>query len=89
MMIKTLLILTMIIVAFCLLKTYDKWADKQMTCNKTKEELEQIPKLTKDQYNKEAVSLVLMYHIVRPCKTCGWPVLNPYCCSSCGEDEPY
>jgi hypothetical protein len=23
-----------------------------------------------------------------PCKKCGWPVLDGYCCNTCGDDNP-
>ena len=26
---------------------------------------------------------------IYPCKDCGWPVVNGYCCTTCGSSDPH
>lgn len=44
---------------------------------------------TQEEYNRAKVSLALSYcPVIRPCKHCGWPVVNGYCCTTCGSPDP-
>ena len=39
-------------------------------------------------YNKEAIEFALCEIELFPCKTCGHPVRDGYCCGHCGEIDP-
>ena len=42
------------------------------------------------QYGKEKVAIALGFcPSIDPCKKCGWPVIDGFCCPTCGSANPY
>lgn len=39
-------------------------------------------------YDREAANLALSVVEIKPCVYCGHPVIDGYCCNSCGSDSP-
>jgi hypothetical protein len=45
---------------------------------------------TVDEYEQRRISMLLSYAPrTYPCKKCGWPVIDGYCCNTCGDSAPY
>jgi recombinational DNA repair protein RecR len=40
------------------------------------------------KWEKLANELARTYQTIRPCKHCGYPVIDGYCCQTCGSDTP-
>jgi len=40
------------------------------------------------KWEKLANELARIYRPIKPCKHCGYPVLEGYCCQTCGSDNP-
>jgi hypothetical protein len=48
-----------------------------------------MDKPTKEQYQvARARAAISFAPEMYPCKKCGWPVLNGYCCNTCGDTNP-
>ena len=39
------------------------------------------------QYNEEAIQLALSRVTIKPCRACGHPVNEGYCCGHCGSGD--
>lgn len=39
-------------------------------------------------WHRAAYAKLKEYHNVYPCRECGGPVVERYCCGRCGSDEP-
>lgn len=40
------------------------------------------------KWEKLANQLARTWVIIRPCRKCGYPVIDGYCCGTCGSNEP-
>jgi hypothetical protein len=58
------------------------------TC--TCETTEKIDPPTESQYNRDKLALALsIAPNIYPCRHCGWPVLQGYCCTYCHSRLPF
>ena len=49
----------------------------------------EIKRLSDKEYKEKALRLRLSYAPkIHPCKHCGHPVRDGYCCGTCGSDTP-
>lgn len=44
---------------------------------------------TQAEYEKRRLQILLSYAPrTYPCGSCGWPVIDGYCCNTCGDTNP-